>query len=117
MNKRIIIDFKVDEKDDVQDFLGKLADRVISDAVFKAWKKVVNKGVEAELAARGIALAEPSVTFQVNGETTRVATTEDDGYDTDVDSEDESCEDLKDEVAEAFRKEGLKVAPDGTVSR
>ena len=92
MNKRIIIDFRVDETDEVQDFVGKLADRAISDAAFKAWKKIVNKGVEAELAERGIALAEPTVTVQCDDATVRIATSESDGRETAVDAPDEDEE-------------------------
>jgi hypothetical protein len=93
MKTSIIVTFTVDHCDEVQSFLGKLAERVLPEAVGKAWaSKVVTKAVAAELAEAGVAFPDPCVTIQHDGNTIRIATSEDDGRSTEVGSEDEDAE-------------------------
>jgi hypothetical protein len=79
MRTSIIVTYDVDVSDEVQAFLGKLAERVLPDAVGKAWNgKVVTKAVAAELAETGLAFPDPCVTIQHDGSTIRVVTSEED---------------------------------------
>lgn len=87
MKTTIEILFQVDVDDEVQKFLGQLAERVLPDVVLKAWaSKVVTKAVAAELAERGVAFPDPCVTISHDGNMQRVATKESDGRETAADA-------------------------------
>jgi hypothetical protein len=96
MEKTITIKFRIDETDEVQEFIAKMFERAVETATLKAWKKVVNRDAEEELKLRGVGLTEPAIFFNENGVTVRVATKESNGRDTAIDTEDEGEGDVKD---------------------
>jgi len=83
--KEVHVKFRIDETDEVQEFLGKLLDRELEAAVVKVWKKVIDKKTVEELESRSIEIPVPSVFFSEDDSVVRIATEEDSGRDTSAD--------------------------------